>query len=223
MGRIDSFRPERTWFSLRSMTAPGVIALLLALAKPYPNGVPGPWLCQLSHDHPSGSVWIARSLEDDGRIVSETVHFNRPAILMPSFSTYWRFRDAEARRPVAAELLGQIPLSRAPVRPVRVTVIANGKVVHSRIRAWTGMRTSQGPAVLDFTYAGGIRPPDIHGLKSLIFVAFEEGGEKLGSLTVALPDWKLVDRQVDQARKDLVRAFREREASCSRRDDNIYD
>ena len=205
------------------MTALGVVALLLAVAKPYPDGVPGPWLCQLSYDHPAGSVWIAHSLEDDGRIVSETVHFNRPAVPMPRFSTYWRFRDGEARRPVAAQLLGQIPLSRTPVRPVRVQIVANGKIVHSRLRVWAEVGVHSGHTFLDFAYSGGNRPPDIHGLKSLIFVAVEDGGEKLGSLTVELPDWKLVDRQVDQARKNLHRAFREREASCTRRDDSIYD
>ena len=205
------------------MTALDVVALLLAVAKPYPNGVPGPWLCQLSYDHPAGSVWIARSLEDDGRIVSETVHFNRPAIFMPRFSTYWSFRDAEARRPVAAELIGQIPLSRTPVRPVRLTIVADGKFVHSRLRVSTEVRTYSGRTFLEFAYAGGNRPPDIHGMKSLTFVAVEDGDEKLGSLTVALPDWKLVERQVDQARSDLDRAFRDREASCTRRDDTIYD
>jgi hypothetical protein len=200
-----------------------LLALVLAVARPYQDGPPGPWLCQLSYDHPAGSIWIARSLKDNGRIVFETVYFNRPAITMPRFSTYWKFRDAEARRPVAAELIGEIPLSRRPVGAVRVAIVGDGKIVRSRLRVSTEVRTYSGRTILDFAYAGGNRPPDIHGLKSLTFVAVEDGGEKLGSLSVALPDWKLVDRQVDQARRDLARAFRQRKTPCTRRDDRIYD
>lgn len=203
------------------MTAPAVLALLLAAPEPYAQG-DAPWLCQQVHEHPTGSLWIARSADDRGRTASESLYWNVIESGRTGFQAYWSFPDRSARRPILAALRGEIFLSGVPERPVQVRLVVDGKVRPSAPAA-TEFRTYSGRSVLSFHYKGSNAFPDIHGRKSLTFVAVEEGGGEIGSLAIGLPDWRLVDRQVDRARNGLARDGRGRAMSCERRDDAIYD
>jgi hypothetical protein len=197
------------------MAALELIALFLGSAEPYADGF-APWLCEQVHPHPGGSIWIARQQDDQGRAVAESVYWNAPEPGPHSFQAHWRFPNPAARRPGAAALSGSIPLSAAPAGPVRVRLVVDGKPDHSSQPGSAELRTYEGRIFLSFRYGRRNGFPDIHGRKRLDFRAVEEGGRELGSLGVPLPRWKLVDRQVERARRDLAVAGRKGAAPCQR-------
>ncbi len=173
-------------------------------------------MCQQVHEHPTGSLWIARSVEDRGRTISESLYWNVIESGRYRFQAHWLFPGASVRRPAAKSLSGEIPLSRLPAGPVQVRLVVDGRVPHSSAPVETDLRHYSGQTVLSFHYGGPNGFPDIHGRKSLAFVAVEEGGSELGTLALVLPRWKLVDRQVDRARRDLAAASWRGEAPCQR-------
>lgn len=179
-------------------------------------GRPGRWLCRQVYAHPRGSMSVARSVEDRGLTVAESLHWNVIESDRRIFQAHWEFPEASTRRRVAKGLSGEIPLSGPPGGLVRVKLFVDGKVLHLSAPTRTDLQTDSGQLVLSFRYEGANGFPDIHGRKSLAFLAVEEEGRKLGALTVALPPWKPFDRQVDRARRDLAAAAWQAKAPCER-------
>lgn len=196
-----------------------LLSLLLAALQLDPADRMGYWTCQKHHPAPDGALWVRRILEPAGTLVYEEIVWRGQKDGLPTGMT-WRLDRKDALVPNEFEAF--LVWSRAPRRPVTLVIDADGKA--ERRPFVSGRQLSyfrrEGWAPLQIWYSTAFPAdgavPSLHGVRQASIRAVEDGGARVGSAPLALPDWSWLDSEVARARRALDGEMRDPARHCQR-------
>lgn len=185
----------------------GLLPLLLAMQPlpTYPGDEIGAWTCQKRIEGAGGLLWVRRVLDPEGRVALEEFAWHGEGRLPMKMS--WRLGEGGTRVP--AEFSAFVTWSRIPRRPVKLVIAAGPRFEERpliRLEDLPMFRDGALPVQiwysLDLPDDGAV--PSLYGVEQLTLTAVEEGGARVGSAQVSLPDWVWLEREAASARALLA-------------------
>ncbi len=184
-----------------------LVSLLVAIQQvpTYPGDEIGAWTCQKRVEGRGGTLWVRRVLDPQGRVALEDMDWHGEGRLPMKMS--WRL--AEGAKRVPSEFSAFVTWSRIPRRPVKLVIAAGPRFEErSFIRREDLPMFREGALPVQIWYSlespedGAV--PSLYGVGQLTLTAVEEGGARVGSAQVSLPDWEWLEREEASARTALA-------------------
>jgi hypothetical protein len=194
---------------------------LLAAALPSPAAdEAGSWTCQRRFEAANGELWVKRLLHPDGSLAAESAYWRGRRGGLPTVAA-WRI---EGDALIPAEFSADIIWARSPARPVVLAIAIDGKIERRPFlrRADLPLFRRHGRLPTQIWYslddpAGGA-VPSLYRVRRLTVTAIERPGGRIGSATVALPDWGWMDGRLAEARSQLAADAADFQRRCFRQE-----
>lgn len=196
----------------------GLLPLLIALQPLplYPGDEVGSWTCLKQVDGSGGTLWVRRVLDPGGGVALEEIGWHGEDRL--PIKMRWRLGEGATRVPT--ELSAFVTWLRTPRRPVTLVIAADGKVEERPLlrSADVAAFRREGAVPVHISYLQELPEdgpvPSLYGVGQLTLTAVEEGGARVGSAKVTLPDWTWLEREAASARALLAAQVPESSDLC---------
>jgi hypothetical protein len=163
-------------------------------------GIPD-WVCQKPYRLGEDFFWVSRIVDGAGAPKALTARWrSRDSELA------WRIPDSGAWYERPTELRAQIELDDVPGETVSTRLYADGVLVDEReqLSRRAARRYPRGARVLlAASVFGSAKVPKLHGIRDLRMRAVGAGGRVIAEALLPLPDWSVVDRYVEEGRREV--------------------